>query len=268
MPHYPDFQHILSKYIIDKNLVVRRFTQSSETYAANATPQQTVAAHLWNMAYPHIPQHQRPLEIIEIGAGCGTLTSLYLETLKGNRIKLWDIAQIPLDTCLLQNAISECCDAEVAIRSVASASVDVILSSSTLQWFNSPAAFIGETSRVLAPGGIAALAFYTTGTYAEIEEATGTGLKYPSVTHMCDIAEKYGLRVLHKEESSITLSFPSMTRLLQHIRDTGVNAIEASPASAFRVIRRYRMAGNGTAPLTYRPAYLILTKPDIKPENG
>lgn len=263
MPHYPDFQQILSKYIIDKELVARRFTQSSETYSANATPQQKVAAHLWELTSAHIPQHERPLEIIEIGAGCGTLTSLYIESLKNNHIRLWDIAQTTPDNNIAQNAISECCDAEVAIRSVATSSVDAILSSSTLQWFNSPAAFIGEISRVLTPGGIAALAFYTVGTYAEIEQATGTGLKYPSLEHLCSIAGSHGLNLLHKEENATTLNFPSMPRLLQHIRDTGVNAItsESSPVSALRIMRRYRLLDNGTAPLTYCPAYLILTKP-------
>lgn len=263
MPHYPDFRQILSKYIIDKELVAKRFTQSSDSYTANATPQQTVAAHLWELASAHIPQHKRPLEIIEIGAGCGTLTSLYIDSLKHNHIRLWDIAQTRPDTKIAKNAISECCDAEVAIHSVATSSVDAILSSSTLQWFNSPAAFIGEISRVLTPGGIAALAFYTAGTYAEIEQATGTGLKYPSPEHLCSIAGSLGLRLLHKEETAITLNFPSLPRLMQHIRDTGVNAIisESSPVSALRVIRRYRLIDNGIAPLTYCPAYLILTKP-------
>ena len=45
------------------------------------------------------------------------------------------------------------CDAETQIRQLPDASVDMIFSASTVQWFNSLPEFLRRTARVLRPGG-------------------------------------------------------------------------------------------------------------------
>lgn len=265
MTHFPDFQKILDLYVIDKDLVAERFSNAQITYRNNASPQQASALKLWNLAGKHLPAAAPHIRLLEIGVGEGLLTELYLPLMRSARITLWDIAKIPPLT-LPPQTIVECCDAETAIRHLPDESIDLILSSSTLQWFNSPAEFIRETARVLRRGGIAAFSLFGPETYREITEAAGTSLRYPTSRQLLDAAKATsGLETLECREEITQSIFQNVAEVLRHIKTTGVNAISrdaaANSSAAIKLMRHYPVTAEGAAPLTYHSIHMVFKKP-------
>lgn len=266
-PHFPDFNEILRRLVIDKELVASRFAGAADTYGDNAPRQLADARALWNLTRPHLPDNTHALHVLEVGTGNGTLTRLYIDRLRGSHITLWDIAPIPADT-FPPHTTFRCCDAESAIRECAPESIDLLISASTLQWFNSPARFIAEAAAKLRSGGLIALSLYGPGTFGEIAEATGETLCYPTLRSLEEAAAGAALEVVESVEETFTETFASLPALLRHMRLTGVNALNRgdTPASApacsaaLRLLRRYPQSPSGAFPLTYRPLRLLLRK--------
>lgn len=265
MPHYPDFQSIIDREIIDKDLVATRFAAASPTYIDNAAVQIDVAARLWNIAMPHIASYisansGHRQHVIEIGPGRGALTGLYSNALKKCKIELCDIAPIPPDY-IPAGAMFRCCDAETDLHNRPDNSIDIILSASTLQWFNSPASFLRDAVRVLRPGGVAAFSYFGPQTYREIAAITGNSLNYPSPDTLREVAIASGAEIIHSSETLISGIFPDVATLLRHIKLTGVNALgTGNTADALRLMRNYPLSPLGEAALTYNPVYLIIRK--------
>lgn len=262
--HFPDFQSILDRFTVDKSLVGRRFSAARETYRRGASVQRRVAESLWSRVVPLIEGKRDFGRIIEVGAGTGVLTELYEMALSGggcrySSLELWDLAEL---SCKLpSNATWRTCDAETCIRSVASESVGLLLSSSTLQWFHSPERFVAEAYRVLRKGGIAAFALYGEGTFSQLRELTGVSLRYPSLATLKAALPAEAIIEVGETES-ISMDFASPKELLRHLRETGVNgASEPSPALALRVARRYPGSPDGRYRLSYCPLCLIFRKP-------
>lgn len=263
-PHFPDFNDILRRFVVDKELVAHRFADAVSTYGDNSMPQAREAATLWRLTRPHLNLPATKLNVLEVGIGNGTLTGQYINELSPCSLTLWDIADIPAES-LPPHAAFRCCDAETAVRECTADSFDLILSASTLQWFNSPETFVAEAARILRKNGILSLSFYGPGTFSEIAETTGETLCYPSRSSLTESAAKAGLRVLESSESAFTETFESIPALLRHMRLTGVNALSrqdstSSAASALRMLRRYPLNPDGSVPLTYCPVHLILQK--------
>lgn len=262
--HFPDFQSILDRFTVDKSLVGRRFSAARETYRRGASVQRRVAESLWSRVEPLIEGKRDFGRIIEVGAGTGVLTELYEMALtcggcRCSSLELWDLAEH--FGMLPSNASWLTCDAETCIRSVEPESVNLLLSSSTLQWFHSPERFVAEAYRVLRKGGIAAFALYGEGTFSQLRELTGVSLRYPSLAALkaalpADAIIEVG------ETESISMDFASPKELLRHLRETGVNgATEPSPALALRIARHYPASPDGRYRLSYCPLYLIFRKP-------
>lgn len=251
--HYIDFEALINRYVVAKDIVAGSFSRHSDTYDAYAGIQHRVAQTLWQRLAA-VTERRDFDTVIEIGSGTGLLTRQYLPHITYKELKLWDITgHCPaIDGITADNTV--CCDAEMQIREMGSRSVDLILSSATLQWFNDIERFIKEVTRVLRPGGIAALAYFTDGTCGELSSVTGNSLAYPPVPH--DIPGT----VLSASES-LSSVFDTPSELFRHLRLTGVNALgtRAPGASTLRrLITAYPLSPDGKARLTYNVVYLII----------
>lgn len=265
--HFPDFQSIINRYIVDKGLVARRFSSAADTYADGATVQTLVAGKLWQLCKVHMDESScdRSLNVLEVGYGNGTLTEMYVRELPHMHLTLWDIASLPVPPCAPSDVEVRCCDAETAIREVPQGGLDLFISASTIQWFHSPERFVANVAATLSPGGMAALSLYGKGTYAEVESATGHTLAYPPMDCLAKAATDCGLSILECREEVEVVEFDSVSQLSTHLKQTGVNALESDPEAAkhaaIKLMRHYPLTPSGTAPLTYRPIYLLLRKP-------
>lgn len=261
--HLPDFGQLVDRLLIDKELVGRRFSGVTATYGSAAVVQQTIAAGLmkrFDIVSGHTPVIGN---IIEIGPGPdGLLTRLYYPRVRPmSSVRLWDLAAIDTEP-FAPGARFETCDAEVAIKRVPSASVGFIFSSSTVQWFNSPREFVKECERVLVPGGYLVLSTFVHGNLEELNAIIGKGLQLlPAQSWETMFSPEMVIELI--ESGREELIFDSPREVLEHLRATGVNAInfgESPTAIARRILRDYPVNTDGKYHLTYRPLYLIARK--------
>lgn len=260
MNHLPEFQSILDRYIVDKSKVSTRFDTTSESYTSNAIVQRRVASHLFELVKPYLPQAQ---DSAELGYGDGTFTRLCLRLLAGN-LALYDIKLSP---DVVENLEYIAAKADVNLEFYRedvetvefNRQYDMILSSSMLQWVNSPSRVLARCGGKLKPGGILGFAFYGPGTLHEISDVTGNGLKYPSLPPLCRVVEQMGLEIVAAQEERQLLTFPGPAEALRHLKLTGVNALPtATPPGVIRqLIAQWPKNERGDATLTFECKYLI-----------
>ncbi len=258
--HWPDFSTVISRLLLDKSLVAKGFNKAKTTYHDHADMQRSVAARLWQYASSEIAL---PLNnVIEVGSGTGVLTSLYAPWLAADaHLELWDLVEYDM-AHVPEGARFVCCDAEQAIASVAPESCDLIVSASTMQWFQSPARFIEHSLAALRPGGILALSTFAPDNLSSLSSLTGSGLVLPGLDVLSRMVVNAGGAMVVAEEEDITLNFDSVQLMLRHLSDTGVNGIRnTDPQGAVRrVIARYPRRPDGSCSLNYKPIYLIIRK--------
>ncbi|MDE6267827.1 MAG: DUF452 family protein [Muribaculaceae bacterium] len=261
LPHLPDWQLIIDRYITDKQRVGISFDRRRESYSANASVQQEVARRLAALLAENLPASTNPPHVIEIGCGDGTFTRELLSVLSPARLRLIDLAGSIPDSLLATDIKFTKADGEIALRDLPDSSVDIVVASSTIQWFNSPRTFFRHVARVLRPGGIAAFSTYGPATLADLTAITGNSLPYLSVSQLSD-AVPGSCKVLHASSSSLPVSFLSVSDMLRHLRLTGVNAISATASVPLmrRIIDHYPASPDGSCSLTYNPLYLIFTR--------
>ncbi len=272
--HFPDFQHLVDTELVDKSHVASSFGKALATYAEAAQPQTIVAKELWALLEGCKINRPARGRMLEIGCGSGLLTDIYVPELPGWDIELWDIAETRED--LRQNYRFMCCDAETEVRNLEAESFDLIISSSCLQWFNSPARFIEEASKALKPGGVLAVALYGDQTYREIASLTGRTLAYPSMQALVKAAERSGLEIMHSSEEVLPVEFDSPREMLRHIKLTGVSAVSSRSGSdiesaalnvsglrLLKYLAENLEADGGKCKLTYHPIYLIARKETV-----
>ena len=193
---------------------------------------------------------------IELGSGTGFL-SRHLDRICGNdaTLELWDLAgPSPVPGRTFREG-----DAETGLWNEADASADVILSASTVQWFNSPSRFIGECMRILRPGGIILFSTFLPGNLAEVAQATGRSLPLPDAPDW----HKYlpeGLEILAEQSGTHTLRFASPVEVFRHLRSTGVNSLGSGDENLRKALSSYPVGPDGSASATYRTYILMLRK--------
>lgn len=261
--HLPDFEQIISRLVIDKDRVSQRFDMARTTYTHSASVQRRIADGL--MARFDRVFGGGPIvgNVIEVGPGVDMpLTRKWIgRTDRRAKIRLWDIAEIEAEG-VPANTEVERCDAEVRIKRQPTESVGFIFSSSAVQWFNSPREFIKECERVLVPGGYLVLSSFIAGNLEELTAITGTGLQLPTLRGWQTILPPT-MTALIVETGVETMQFDSPRSVLEHLRDTGVNAVSfgRSPAVlARRVLRELTTDAEGKYALTYLPIYIVARK--------
>lgn len=245
-PHTPDFQQIVDRFVINKQLVGSRFAKGLPTYDGAADVQHRIADHLFSLWQKHGLQTS---SVLEIGVGSGYFTSLYSRKLRNAAITLWDIA--PASDRVIE------ADAEAALPTV-SEHFGAIVSASTMQWFNSPAAFLLQVARVLEPGGLAVLSTFGPETFGELSRAGVVGLPYLSESSLRRIVPA-DMEILELHSGLIVKSFAEPIDVFRHLQATGVNG-RRSERPLSEIIASYPRAVGGRCELTYQPVYLLLRK--------
>ena len=256
--HLPSLQNVINRFIIDKRLVAERFAKARSSYDSQSQIQRSIARRLWSLTLQHLsePVH----DILEAGSGSGYLTSLYAPVCKNAKIELWDL--VDYGQQYTEQRITFCaCDAEDAIKTVHPESLDLIISASTMQWFNNPEAFINSSLMALRSGGIVALSTFSPDNLKTITDITGTGLPVPTLQ---DIGNMVGdkANILYMNEACLDIDFESPASMLAHLSETGVTGLHhSSPITAIRrILSDYPRMESGKCRLTYTPIYLIARK--------
>ncbi len=252
--HFPDFNAIISSLPVNKDRVQQRFSAVQGTYHDNAVAQQAIADRLVAMTPPDIPVDN----VLEIGCGTGMLTTAFINRFSGiKQLVLTDLRPISKFNFKVE-LICKQCDAEALLYTLPPDSFSTIISSSTIQWFNSQIGFFKNLERVLQPGGYALISTFGPLTFQQLY-GLAPRLELQTLSGIKSIIPE-GLKIVEAYEERIDLEFDTPMDVLRHFHLTGVNSIDGK-ASAFSMLRHYPRDAEGRCRLTYHPLYLILKKP-------
>lgn len=284
MSHIPDFQWLIDSFIVSKRKVGDKFTIAGDSYSEHAQSQRATAKKLYDLFSDLFEKSQLrnsdkfrdgKLSVLELGFGDGMFTDFYFNSIKESSelitlsdIRCSDVAvarkyssQIGADH-LVEFVYGDAESVAFLRKILVKGSRDIIFSSSMFQWLNSPRNLLKNCSCALKKDGMIALSYYGPGTFKEIQETIGAGLKYPSLQWMQRIALGCGLRVDVAETDQITMLFDSPTEALRHLKLTGVNALDESSShkQTRYLLNNWPLDESGKAKLTFCPVYLILSK--------
>lgn len=261
---------------MDKRLIAERFAKARGTYSREARVQQQIAEKMLHLLTEHTPLHFR--HIVEFGCGTGSYSRL-LHALHPSTLLLNDLCP-EMEECVKDVLYSAPvapnektdsnkktvrffpCDAETLDFPQ---ETDLITSCSTLQWFNDPEGFFTRCHHFLTNDGVLAFSTFGPENMHEIRSLTRHGLNYLPLEQLTVLLSPY-FDLLHTEEETTCLSFPTPLHVLQHLKQTGVTGTEKKMWTRGRLqtfsddyVGQFGDA-NGSVKLTYHPIYIIAKK--------
>lgn len=250
-----------------KKLVAQRFARSTPTYNCAAVVQRNMAAELVQRIERVVPTC-RFAHVLELGCGTGLLTDWLVQRFTIDHLTLNDIIPVLTDVAM------RCADRRPAMQieilhgdmeSIAlPVDQDLIVSNAVLQWSTDPARMLGRMLSAVRPGGLLALSTFGPGNLIEIHYLTGNSLCYLSLE---SIAEQLAQQtdILQSDQRTRTLTFGTAFEVLQHLKRTGVNALQQRrwtrrKVQEFCAAYEARFGAGGQVPLTYHPLNIIVRR--------
>lgn len=251
----------------NKKIIEQRFSRSINTYPQHATVQLHIVKKL-NTHIKNLSFHKSPF-VLEIGCGTGLLTNEFLQF---HRPEIFYVNDISIEAMTAIASVFEkhafpnwqfiIGDAE---NTHFPDHLDLIISSSTLQWFTDLERFIEKIYCNLNEDGYFVFSTYGPDNYKEVKTVAGIGLQYYSIPDLLQILHKY-FNILHIEEEHQVLYFQNPIKVLQHIKYTGVNSINKQFWTKGKLKnfeneyqKQYSTPQNEVM-LTYHPIYVVLQK--------
>ena len=254
---------------INKKRIEQQFRKSISTYNKQAYIQDNISKNLINFLtgvcgnkFPHT---------LEIGAGTGLLTEKLLSDCEIKSLTINDLVpemQIPLtDICGRHDGTKVQFEMGDAEKIPFPKLCDLIISASTIQWFENLHDFFIKCHTSLNNNGILAISTFGCLNMKEVQCITGKALQYPSIEDYKTILSKY-FDILVLEETQLLCYFKTPAEVLHHIKETGVNGIDETrwtKKNLFQFTDEYQRFHNTTNgyELSYHPIYIICKKKKI-----
>lgn len=243
---------------INKNLVQKGFVKSIETYRKHAIVQEAIASRLINELKRKIGTKFK--KVLEIGCGPAVLTEKFFQRFDSEVYYANDIVNEYAEVLSHIHPKIKFLAGDIEVVELPS-SLDLIISSSTFQWFNSLEDFLNKAHTALSPEGFLVFSTFGPDNYREIREINNKGLNYLSFGNHEKILSKQ-FDIIWSDKETITRFFSSPLGVLHHMKQTGVNGIpgKAWTKSDLKNFEERYQDLFGTelgVPLTYQPLYFI-----------
>lgn len=241
---------------MNKTLIRTRFAKNLKTYEKNAVIQKQMAQKLLELI-----TETKFDNILEVGCGTGFLTKLARDKFQFKNYIANDIVEdcaryiLPYYTDV--NFISG--DIETIIQNSKNA-YDLIISNAALQWVDDIETCIKNILTALKPNGILLFSTFGKQNFKEIFQLTGKTLNYKSPEEY-DVFFKNNYHIIKDE--ICTLTFKTPKEILQHLKQTGVNALETTvwtKTDLLQFEKNYTKLSSSLPSLTYNPVYILAAK--------
>lgn len=251
---------------LDKGRIADCFRAGAASYDAAAVVQREIGEELISLLRPWLPEG-RVGRVLEIGCCTGVLSELLCRACQVEQLYLNDLVAELCHTA--QGRVAGLCrhgerlPGDIETLQLPS-SLDLVVSSATLQWIEDLAGLFSKIHDAMARGGLLAISLFSEGTMQELKALTGAGLAYRHDEQLqAMLGEGFALLAQCRQERR--LFFPSLQAVLRHIRDTGVGGVAKAPlgmGSVKELQRRYRerFATEDGLPLTYVSTIILARK--------
>jgi len=249
---------------IDKSQVAQRFAKAGQSYAKHAIVQKQICQQLLQLMQHYLPSTSLN-RMFEIGCGSGNLSHLLMQNFEITQLFLNDlypeVQQHFQHDPKLQWLIGDVEQLDFP------QSLDLIASSSALQWVGNLEAVFKKCTDALTQQGYLCFSTFGQQNLQEIKALTGQGLNYLTLDEIQNKLLKQGFEILHLSESLEALNFSHPKAVLQHLKATGVTATAAqhrwSKQSLQQFYQDYQQfsqldqSGQHHYQLSYHPIYCI-----------
>lgn len=214
------------------------FNNKFHIYNENADIQKLVAHNLNNFI-SHNCKEKQFKSIFEIGCGTGIFTSYITKTYNFDNIILNDyfdtrkyLTNIKYSNFLLGD-----------IETIAIPEVDIVVSSSVLQWIKN---FDLLTYKISKSTNLFTFSIFTFGNLKEINNHFKISLDYMKIDDIVTILNKY-FKLVKYEQQTLKKEFDTPFDALKHLKNTGVTGFKKASISSIRSF--------SDTTLTYEVAY-------------
>ena len=239
--------------------VQKYFDRAADTYLEEAVIQEEAAGQCAG----NIPRGYYP-RVLEIGAGGGLLTRHCLERIRAGIYLAMDVSFSMLGLLPRDSVVPVQGDGETP--PLREGSLDLLVSSSVMQWYAGGGQGIARSLRLLCPGGFFSLSFFVAGTFRQmkhISSMSGFGSVYPlprvreCMAAMARSGTEYTSRV-----ENYTVYYDSVQGFLKSHKGTGAGYTGRRPVFGRQCYRNFcRMyletyGEGGRIPVDYRVLYI------------
>lgn len=249
---------------INKSQVAQRFAKAGHSYTQHAVVQKQICQHLIGLMQQYISKNSLD-RVFEIGCGSGNLSHLLMQNFEIKHLFLNDlypeVQQHFQNDPKLKWWIGDIEQLDFP------KSLDLVASSSALQWVGNLEAVLKKCADALTQQGYLCFSTFGRQNLQEIKALTGQGLDYLTLAEIQHKLLKQGFEILHLSENLEMLSFSHPKAVLQHLKATGVTATASqhrwSKQSLQQFYQDYQQfsqldqMGQRQYQLSYHPIYCI-----------
>ena len=213
-----------------------RFNEFADIYPQRAFIQKQLAQWLSSWLIDDASQQKN---VLELGAGTGFLTKYLVSHF--NTVHALDES-----SRMISNGIRYCPQAQWSQANAwqidLNIDIDLLTSSSLLQWAPNPQSIIQHWANCLSPGGRMLHGFFIAPSLEEIRSIDSN--LFPLTWHDAEQWTQYfknaGLSIIRAEEKAFTYNFPRARALFSYFKETGAtDKNRVSPSCLLHVIREY-----------------------------
>lgn len=251
--------------------IARAFARSAVSYDAHAALQREVADQLLRQ----LPPCEEFATVLDLGCGTGYCTQLLQQRLPNAGVLAFDLAEpmLKVTAARCHSSVPLVCGDAQALP-LRDSSVDLVISSLTVQWCSDLAVLFGELQRVLRPGGHVLLTTLGPRTLQELRaawrhvDAKRHSNEFSSADTWINAAKVAGLQGNVQTELR-RRHCQSLRALADELKGLGANTV-ASEQSATTLPSAFKQASALFAqqreaagiPVSWEILYLFLQKPE------
>jgi len=255
---------------MNKEKIKRSFTRSFHTYDDNAEMQKKICSNLASLINTNMNLNSKT--VFEIGCGTGLLSSRICKLSCPSGYFANDLvadskdalASIFKENPSMKWEFLEGDAEEISFPS----SIDLLTSSSVVQWFHDFDSFVKKAHEAISKDGLLAFSSFGNDNYKEIKHLLGVGLNYFSKKELENKLSSH-FELIYIEESTKKLYFSSAKEVLYHMKNTGVTGnsdLKWTSKSLVDFEDEYALSfrnSDGMYELTYQPITVIARKKNI-----